>query len=65
MLSGGVLFGAVIGQMVRMLQMRNPHQRQVKLRLSELKAYMMEKNVPQALQQKTVVSYSNDYVALS
>lgn len=55
MLSGGILFGFVISQMVRILEMRNPHKRTIKLRKEELKAYLNERSVPAKLHKQAEV----------
>ena len=56
MLSGGILFGAVIAQITRLIESRNPQAKAFKERMGEIKAYLQEKMIPYKLKAKAKVS---------
>lgn len=49
MLLGGVMFGAVIAQVTRLIESRNPQAKAFKEKMDELKAYLNEKHLPTRL----------------
>jgi hypothetical protein len=49
MLLGGVMFGAVIAQVTRLIESRNPQAKAFKEKVDELKAYLNEKHLPSKL----------------
>ncbi len=49
MLLGGVMFGAVISQVTRLIESRNPQAKAFKEKMDELKAYLNEKHLPNKL----------------
>lgn len=57
MITGSILFGAVIAQVNRLIESRNPSARAFKNRMNELRAYLNEKNLPNVLRTKTTVAY--------
>lgn len=58
MLSGGIMFGAVIAQVTRLIETRNPQARAFKEKMDEIKAYLGEKNIPSHLKAKAKVIFS-------
>ncbi len=58
MLCGGVMFGAVIAQVTRVIESRNPQARAFKLKMNEFKAYLSEKQLPQTLKLRAKNAYS-------
>ena len=58
MLCGGVMFGAVIAQVTRVIESRNPQARAYKLKMNEFKAYLSEKQLPQTLKLRAKAAYS-------
>jgi hypothetical protein len=63
-LIGGVLFGAVIAQVTRLIESRNPQARAFKEKMDELKAYLNEKLLPTKLKIAAKVGYLVDDVIL-
>ncbi|CAM9240666.1 unnamed protein product, partial [Ectocarpus fasciculatus] len=57
MIVGSILFGAVIAQVNRLIESRNPSMKAFKYRMNELRAYLNEKNLPNVLRTKTTVAY--------
>lgn len=57
MIVGSILFGAVISQVNRLIESRNPSLKAYKYRMNELRAYLNEKNLPNVLRTKTTVAY--------
>jgi CRP-like cAMP-binding protein len=57
MIIGSILFGAVIAQVNRLIESRNPSQKAFKNRMNELRAYLNEKNLPNVMRTKTTVAY--------
>jgi hypothetical protein len=49
MVLGGVMFGAVIAQVTRLIESRNPQAKAFKEKMDELKAYLNEKHLPTKL----------------
>jgi hypothetical protein len=59
MLSGGVTFGLVVGQVESILDTRNPQARLEKVKMEELKNYLVNKNAPPKLKEEISVSPSD------
>jgi hypothetical protein len=55
MITGSILFGAVIAQVNRMIESRNPTLKAFKLRMNELRAYLSERNLTNSLRNKATV----------
>jgi CRP-like cAMP-binding protein len=58
MLCGGVMFGAVIAQVTKLIESRNPQARAFKVKMDEIKAYLGEKNLPQKLKSEAKEAYT-------
>lgn len=65
MLCGGILFGAVIAQVTRLIETRNPHARMLKAKMTELKSYLSEKSLPSKLKMKCMVLSHSFFVVVS
>ena len=61
MLCGGIMFGAVIAQVTRLIESRNPQARAFKMRMDELKAYLTEKKLPLSIKKSAKEAYSYFY----
>ena len=61
MLCGGIMFGAVIAQVTRLIEGRNPQARAFKQRMDELKAYLTEKNLPASVRKDAKEAYTYFY----
>ena len=55
MLTGGVMFGAIISQIARLTESRNPNQKLVAINMTELSVYLQQKKFPQAMNSKIKV----------
>ncbi len=55
MLTGGIVFGALISKVARMIDQRNPQAKAFKANMDELKAFMEEIQLPKALSLKAKV----------
>ena len=51
------MFGAVIAQVTKLIESRNPQARQYKIKLDDLKGYLSEKNIPKLLQTSAQQAY--------
>jgi len=51
------MFGAVIAQVTKLIESRNPQARQYKIKLDDLKGYLGEKNIPKLLQTSAQQAY--------
>lgn len=49
MLMGSIMFGAMIAQVTRLIESRNPQARAFKEKMDELKAYLNEKHLPKSI----------------
>ena len=58
MLLGGISFGAVIAQVTRLIDSRNPQARAFKSKMDELKAYLEEKALPDHLKIDAKAAYT-------
>lgn len=58
MLLGGVMFGAVISQVTRLIESRNPQARAFKEKMDEVKAYLNEKVLPLKLKGQIKDAYA-------
>ena len=58
MVLGGVMFGAIIAQVTRLIESRNPQAKAFKEKMDELKAYLSEKHLPTKLKTAAKVSLS-------
>ena len=65
MLCGGIMFGAVIAQVTRLIESRNPQARAFKNRMDELKAYLTEKKLPPQIRRDAKEAYSYYYTRQS
>jgi voltage-gated potassium channel Kch len=61
MLTGGIVFGALISKVARLIDTRNPQAKAFKANMDELKAFMEEIQLPKALRLKAKVRLLNDY----
>jgi hypothetical protein len=59
MLLGGVMFGAVIAQVTRLIESRNPQAKAFKEKMDELQAYLNEKHLPTRLKTAAKVPSSS------
>lgn len=57
-LTGGIIFGAVISQVTRLIETRNPQARAYKEKMDELKAYLGEKLLPRSIRVNAKKAYS-------
>ena len=58
MLFGGIVFGALIAQVTRMIQNQNPQLQAFKSKMDEIKAYLGEKSLPQAVNVNALEAYA-------
>lgn len=58
MLFGGVVFGALIAQVTRMIESRNPQLKAYKSKMDEIKAYLGEKKLPQHIRTQALEAYA-------
>jgi len=58
-LAGGVMFGAVISEVTRVIETRNPQARAFKERMNEIVSYLSENNLSQELKTQAKVNYCN------
>jgi len=58
MLGGGILFGAIIGETIRVVEGRNPQAKFMKEKLNDLKGYLAEKAFPVALKKEAKIAYT-------
>ena len=58
MLGGGILFGAIIGETIRVVESRNPQAKFMKEKLNDLKGYLAEKAFPVVLKKEAKVAYT-------
>ena len=65
MLCGGIMFGAVIAQVTRLIESRNPQARAFKMRMDELKAYLTEKKLPLQIKKDAKDAYAYYYTRQS
>lgn len=56
-ISGGLIFGAVLAQITRVLETTNPHARAFKQKVEELQSYLQERKLPLALKSKIAVRF--------
>jgi uncharacterized protein HemX len=55
--TGGIVFGALISKVARMIDTRNPQAKAFKANMDELKAFMEEIQLPKALRLKAKVIF--------
>ncbi len=55
MLCGGIMFGAMIGQVTRLIESRNPHAKLQKIKMTEMKSFLLEKRIPVKLKSRAKV----------
>jgi len=58
MLFGGVVFGALIAQVTRMIESQNPQLKAYKAKMDEIKAYLGEKKLPQQIRTTALEAYA-------
>jgi hypothetical protein len=59
-LSGGIAFGALISKVARLIDSRNPQAKAMKGKMDELKAYLLNNEIPQDLRREVQVCRDND-----
>lgn len=64
-LAGGLVFGAVLAQITRVLEISNPHARMYKLKIEELHNYLLERKLPLNLKARITVRYHYSLVSSS
>jgi len=56
MLTGGVVFGAMISRLALILEKRNPEAKALRQNLTEIKTYLVDVGLPAEMRRKVVVS---------